>query len=184
MSKVINIKTVHLKKMGYNNLVEWLKNPNHVYIGRHNHYVEGAVGSKWRNPFSVKKFGRQGCIDEFQKHLYSSGLINDIMELDGKTLGCWCKPEVCHGDVLVKALKQYKTNNNVAHYGKKPSISTTNNSHQYDYNPMIPTTKTTSFNLMDYVKAVKKEKKKNALPPKPPSPKIDINDMDQFPSLS
>jgi hypothetical protein len=25
--------------------------------------------------------------------------------LKGKTLGCWCKPEACHGDVLVEFIE-------------------------------------------------------------------------------
>ena len=28
--------------------------------------------------------------------------MNSLHELKGKQLGCWCKPGVCHGDVLVK----------------------------------------------------------------------------------
>jgi Domain of unknown function (DUF4326) len=27
-------------------------------------------------------------------------LINDIHELRGKDLACWCAPEACHGDLL------------------------------------------------------------------------------------
>jgi hypothetical protein len=26
--------------------------------------------------------------------------------LRGKVLGCWCKPENCHGDVILKLLKE------------------------------------------------------------------------------
>lgn len=30
-------------------------------------------------------------------------LIKQIpLELRGKTLGCWCKPDACHGDVLAE----------------------------------------------------------------------------------
>ena len=29
-------------------------------------------------------------------------LLRDLHELKGKTLGCWCKPKTCHGDVLVE----------------------------------------------------------------------------------
>ena len=29
-------------------------------------------------------------------------LMARLTELSGKTLGCWCKPKRCHGDVLVK----------------------------------------------------------------------------------
>ena len=30
-----------------------------------------------------------------------------LPELKGKSLGCWCKPEACHGDVLVRLLAEY-----------------------------------------------------------------------------
>lgn len=53
-TNVINVKVTQLRKNGYNNLIEWLDNPDHVYIGRHNHYVKGAIKSKWANPFKVK----------------------------------------------------------------------------------------------------------------------------------
>lgn len=40
-------------------------------------------------------------------------LINNIMELDGKILGCWCVPyEECHGSVLIKLLHEYKEKQN------------------------------------------------------------------------
>lgn len=35
-------------------------------------------------------------------------LLYDIMELDGKTLGCWCKPQACHCDVLVEIIEELK----------------------------------------------------------------------------
>lgn len=50
---VINVKVANLRKYGYHSLEEWLQDENHVYIGRHNHYVPGAVASKWANPFKV-----------------------------------------------------------------------------------------------------------------------------------
>jgi len=28
-------------------------------------------------------------------------LIEALGELQDKVLGCWCKPEACHGDILV-----------------------------------------------------------------------------------
>ncbi len=28
------------------------------------------------------------------------------------TFGCWCKPEKCHGDVIIKILKQMRDNQN------------------------------------------------------------------------
>ena len=35
-------------------------------------------------------------------------LVHEIPLLAGKTLGCWCKPNPCHGDVLVKLFQLFK----------------------------------------------------------------------------
>jgi len=31
--------------------------------------------------------------------------MDEFRQLRGKTLGCWCKPEACHGDVLLELLQ-------------------------------------------------------------------------------
>ena len=104
-------------------VVHFRKDPYDVYIGR---------PSKWANPFTHKDLdktkaefhvtSRKEAIENFEKYLYSSGLINDIGELKGKILGCWCcksvsdgseKNFVCHGQVIAKILnidltKQHK----------------------------------------------------------------------------
>lgn len=80
-----------------------------VYIGR---------GSKWGNPFPMKNKSdeeRSRVIEEYRKHLWnqiSSGEITiyELLELDGKVLGCFCKPKACHGDVIVSAINYYKNN--------------------------------------------------------------------------
>jgi len=67
-----------------------------VYIGR--------PSSKWKNPYLIGKDGsRKEVIEKYRKYLLSNKkLLNDLHELEGKILGCWCKPKPCHGDVLVK----------------------------------------------------------------------------------
>ena len=42
----------------------------------------------------------------YEQYIRSSPLINDIEELRGKVLGCWCKPSPCHGDILLKILDE------------------------------------------------------------------------------
>jgi len=72
-----------------------------VYIGR---------PSKWGNPYSHKEGTlarykvetREQAIELYETYLHASGLINDVGELRGKVLGCWCAPFSCHGDVLVR----------------------------------------------------------------------------------
>lgn len=106
----------HLRPLGYKDLVEWTKNPNNVYIGRDmTHYVPGAVGSMWHNPFKDKQFGRDECVRKYKeyiktnKQLQSNGrtLLDSLHELKGKTLGCWCHPERCHGHALVELIEEY-----------------------------------------------------------------------------
>lgn len=77
-----------------------------VYIGR----ARKGEKSLWGNPFVIGKDGdRNEVIDKYRHWLWSqlkNGRITkeDILSLDGKTLGCFCKPQKCHGDVLVAAV--------------------------------------------------------------------------------
>lgn len=89
-------------------VVNKYKEPYDVYIGR---------GSKWGNPFthiSDKQTKaefivatREESIEKFREYIIeriSNGevKIDDLLELAGKRLGCFCKPKSCHGDVLVE----------------------------------------------------------------------------------
>ena len=73
-----------------------------VYVGR---------GSKWGNPYSHKEGtlaehvveSRSEAIQKFEDYLLSNEeLMESLSELKGKTLGCWCKPKSCHGDILLR----------------------------------------------------------------------------------
>jgi len=77
-----------------------------VYIGRAEPRARPPLRrSKWANPFPVRKFGLDSCLELYKSFLFESGLINNIEELRGKVLGCWCKPNKCHGDILIELLK-------------------------------------------------------------------------------
>ena len=66
-----------------------------VYIGR---------PSKWGNPFKIGRDGtREQVIQKFREWIKRQPhLLEELEELRGKRLGCWCKPLPCHGDVLVE----------------------------------------------------------------------------------
>ena len=73
-----------------------------VYVGR---------GSKWGNPYSHKEGtlaehvvgSRSEAIQKFEEYLLSNEeLMGSLSELKGKTLGCWCKPKSCHGDIILR----------------------------------------------------------------------------------
>ncbi len=93
------MKVVHCKKESYD-----------VYIGR---------PSKWGNPFShlegtsakYKVNSREESIEAFRKWITEGEgqyLLKDLHELEGKILGCWCKPKSCHGDVLIELINKRK----------------------------------------------------------------------------
>ncbi|GIQ79997.1 protein of unknown function [Kipferlia bialata] len=110
MSSVCNVRKNMLAKRGIRSFQQWNMRSNTVYIGRDmSKHVPGAVGSKWGNPFSVKEYGREGCIAKYEEYLRSRpDLMAALPELDGMELGCWCHPQGCHGDVLCKVLKEVK----------------------------------------------------------------------------
>jgi len=78
-----------------------------VYIGR---------GSPWGNEFSHRKGTkarylvdtREEAVAAYRRQLWARlesepELIHKVAALHDKTLGCFCKPLACHGDVLVAA---------------------------------------------------------------------------------
>lgn len=78
------MSVVHCKKEKYD-----------VYIGR---------PSKWGNPFEMKsEEDREYVVQKYRLWINTQpNLLLDLHELTGKTLGCFCSPKSCHGDVLAE----------------------------------------------------------------------------------
>jgi len=99
---IVNIRKKNLIASGYTDLANWLEDSNHIYIGRNCPFVKGTNNSKWLNPYTVKKYGRDECLKLYEKHVRSN-LWDDLNELDSMVLGCWCKLSLpCHGKILVR----------------------------------------------------------------------------------
>lgn len=87
MTRVVNIKT------GI---------PYDVYIGRAGHGKDGYFG----NPYRLQVGESRGStIDKYTVYFLDRvdrdmEFRRRILELKGKTLGCFCKPAACHGDVI------------------------------------------------------------------------------------
>jgi hypothetical protein len=66
-----------------------------VYIGR---------GSKWGNPFRIGADGdRATVIAKYERYLRTRhDLLRALDELRGKDLVCFCAPQACHGDLLLR----------------------------------------------------------------------------------
>lgn len=90
---MITPRVVHCKREAYT-----------LYIGR---------PSKWGNPYIFKpsKYGgilvadRAESIIRYEEYAREN-LWNLLQELEGEILGCWCKPQICHGDILIKLFKE------------------------------------------------------------------------------
>lgn len=61
--------------------------------------------TKYGNPYYI---GRDGTREEVVR-LYGIWLndhpdlvMDALLELSGKVLGCWCAPKLCHGDILAR----------------------------------------------------------------------------------
>lgn len=89
------------------------QDPYDIYIGR---------GSKWGNPFSHRdgtkaKYvmgSREEAIEAYREYITTGEgkhLLNDLDELKGKVLGCYCKPKSCHGDILQSLMIKKLLNN-------------------------------------------------------------------------
>ena len=70
--------------------------PHEVYIG---------LGSPWGNPYA-NTMARGPAIKAYEKRLRrfmeDAGWRVELKALAGKTLGCHCAPQPCHGDVIVR----------------------------------------------------------------------------------
>jgi hypothetical protein len=92
-------KVVHVRKAAFD-----------LYIGRA--FLEFSE-SKWANPFRLSDpddpLERQRCAEDYEAYIRGRvDLIAALHELEGLTLGCWCRPKApCHGDVLVKLFKEF-----------------------------------------------------------------------------
>jgi hypothetical protein len=130
-TKLCNVKVDHIRP-GYQTLADWTADPVNVYIGRKGVVLLGPPGSKrrypevdspWANPFKVSgEDGRLECIAKYKEYILKTlkenpHLWDELELLRGKTLGCWCHPLPCHGDVLIELLEVSGTRVPVARGG-------------------------------------------------------------------
>ena len=92
-------KVVNLKKELYD-----------IYIGRTQHiYHYGnpfKIGPDGTRTVVIKKFDLwlRGVAYKDTEPKRLKWILKTIESLRGKKLGCYCKPEACHGDIYIKIL--------------------------------------------------------------------------------
>ncbi len=94
-------------------VVHCKKSPYDVYIGRPKYGQHWGFG----NPFEIGVYGdRETVVNMYERWLVDGTnynekeateerrkwILENLKELKGKTLGCFCSPLACHGDVLTK----------------------------------------------------------------------------------
>ena len=86
-ANIINLKNINI------NIKDWIADDKNVYVGR---------PSKWGNPYKIsKKTCRKEAVNLFRNHvIHTKDLADNVGELRGKILGCWCAPDQCHAEVL------------------------------------------------------------------------------------
>ena len=86
-----------------------------IYVGRTTREFRGSILG---NPFRIGRNGesREEVIKKYEKWLEKEiekkglvyqelvKLVNLYRENPNLRLACWCKPQACHGDVIVKAI--------------------------------------------------------------------------------
>jgi len=117
---VVNCKVKFIRPK-YDNLQEWVKDSKNVYIGRAGVvFIENPKtgikerfpkqGSQFSNPFKIGRDGnRFEVLKKYEEMViiklsHDATFAKNLETLYGKNLGCWCHPEPCHGDVLLKII--------------------------------------------------------------------------------
>lgn len=115
--QIVNVKVKYIRPE-FQNLQEWMQDPENLYIGRRGVvFIDGKrfppADSPYHNPYKIGRDGdRQEVIQKYAGYLESHPELVEQARRDfvgKKRLGCWCKTDglaefenyVCHGDVLL-----------------------------------------------------------------------------------
>lgn len=116
---VLNVCVKNIRPK-YKNLHKWmLDKESNVYIGRSRVvFIDGIryplYDSIWANPFKITETqSREQVLKLYREYIENKLesdpiLVNNLLKLKGKKLGCWCKPNDCHGDILVELISKYE----------------------------------------------------------------------------
>lgn len=114
---VQNCKVAFLRP-AFQNLRDWMQDSQHVYVGRRGIvFVDGERFPKsdsiWANPYKITATqDRTAVLTAYETYIRDRlskepELCEKLKALKGKTLGCWCAPEACHADILLRLIQEY-----------------------------------------------------------------------------
>lgn len=83
------------------------------------HYVGRRLGWNWKPSPLANPYKEGESLEEYRQHLWREikkkspvydalmSIVDDYMAGCEITLGCWCHPKPCHGDVILKAVEYF-----------------------------------------------------------------------------
>lgn len=82
-----------------------------TYIGKKSDTYD-LSDSPFSNPFDKSEYGRENAVKHFKLYFYRRYLEEKdfrmaLHDIEGDTLGCWCYPRRCHGEVIVDILNKH-----------------------------------------------------------------------------
>lgn len=103
-NKIINLKgKIHV----YGPKCDYVENV--IYCGR-KIYLGGwkLDQSIWANPFKVSEYKSNDVVcEKYEEYLRGDKkLLDELPNLIGKKLACWCYPNACHTEVILKLMKE------------------------------------------------------------------------------
>lgn len=126
-ASAVNVKVAYIRPK-YKNLEDWMKDTNNVYTARKGVVFIDKVrfpksDSLWANPYKITaKNTLKQVLTQYEEYIrdkIAKGEITkeQLSELKGKKLGCWCVEKeteydpdrtkwVCHTQVLLQLLKE------------------------------------------------------------------------------
>lgn len=89
-------------------VVNLRKEPYDVYIGRAGKGQDGYFGNPFRLMGDTDE-EREAVLKSYEEWFYNRinhdfEFLRRVLSLSGKTLGCFCKPKACHGDIIADYL--------------------------------------------------------------------------------
>ena len=117
--EVVNVKVKHIRPK-HHDLREWMQDPNNLYVGRRGIvFIDGVRfppdNSPYANPFRVTATNsREEATAQFEAYIrarfenepeFKDQFMEDMA--NHKVLGCWCYPEQCHGNTLIKLYEEF-----------------------------------------------------------------------------
>ena len=96
-----------LAEMLMTRVVNIVSNLWDVYIGRAGQGLDGYFSNPFGGMTGKTHAARTAAIDLFTEYFLArvekdAEFRRRVLALRGKTLGCFCKPKACHGDVIAR----------------------------------------------------------------------------------